>query len=513
MDGPVIATLATLLVTCLIACAALVFDRARLIRRAFDAVRSRDEAEGQLAHALDGLRSESERRAIFEARVDELQVEATRLQERLESREREHATRMEAVERARAEQAAGDEKRLRQIHDSYQEKLEALASKALRESNEQFLKLAGETFAKHQKAAEGEIDERRRAFAELVKPIGETLKKTDQRLETLDRGRIATQAALQKQLELLAGQAQSLENQTGRLVQSLRAPQVRGRWGEMTLRRVVELAGMSEHCDFLTQASVTDTSGEEAARLRPDMVIRMPGDRVIIVDAKAPLSAYLEAIEADSDDRRAERLKAHARQLKQRIDELSSKSYQSAIEQTPDFTVLFVPGDQFLSAALAEDAGLLEYGAARQVILTTPGTLIALLKAVAFGWSQASLAEDAAEILKLGREMHERLSTLSGHLGDIGRHLTRSVASYNKAVGSFERRVMPAARRLEDHHIRAGKELAAPAPVLEAAQLPSAETDADAATDADEPAPKPTTRRARPAAKKKATRRATRGDA
>ena len=430
----------------------LVFDRGRLIRRLSQAESSRDE-----------LRRRVDDRVADAGRLEELEVEAARLTERLASRQREYESQLESLERQRHQQAQRDEQRVREINAQYQEKLEALAAKALKQSNEQFLRLAEETFARHRSQAHSELDEKRKAFAELVGPISQTLQKTDERLLQFDKARGEAQARLHKHLEMLAGQTQDLSSQTARLVQSLRSPQVRGRWGEMALRNVVELAGMTEHCDFATQETVTD---DEDARFRPDMTIRLPGQRTLVVDAKAPLHAYLESLEAETDERRAERMRAHARQVKQRIDELAGKRYQRQFDSALDFTVLFVPGDQFLSAALREDPALLEYAAARHVVLTTPATLIALLKAVSFGWTQASLADDAAEILRLGKQLHERVAIMTEHLARMGASLSHTVKAYNRTVGSYESRVLSSARRLEEHNVRSTKDLVGLDPVV-----------------------------------------------
>lgn len=457
--GYLLPILATIAFFCSALAAWLIFDRVRLINRAFQAESARDDLQRRV-----------DERVADQNHLDELEVEAARLAERLASREREYQSQLESLERQRREQVARDEQRVSEINAQYQEKLEALTAKALQQSSAQFLKLAEEAFAKHRNQAHSELDEKRKAFAELIAPISQTLQKTDERLTSFDKARTEAQAQLHKHLEVLAGQTHDLSSQTGRLVESLRSPQVRGRWGEMALRNVVELAGMTEHCDFETQETTTD---DEEARFRPDMTIRLPGQRILVVDAKAPLQAYLESIEADTDDRRIERMRAHARQVRNRIDELAGKRYQRQFDQALDFTVLFVPGDQFLSAALHQDPTLLEYAASQHVVLTTPATLIALLKAVSFGWTQASLAEDAAEILKLGKQLHERVATMTEHLARMGASLSQTVKAYNRTVGSYESRVLPSAKRLEDHHVRSAKELSTAEPVMVEPRLPS----------------------------------------
>ncbi|MEM1423553.1 MAG: DNA recombination protein RmuC [Planctomycetota bacterium] len=427
-------------------------------------LRGRVREAGELAGARserDGLRERAERAEASlrerDAEIDAAQERlgsaserAVRLAEQLASERRSHEQ-AQAEMRQRLEERAEHERRtLEQLDARYKEAFENLASKTLERSADRFLKQASEAFASHREKADATFDEKRRAFAELVSPITDALSKTDERLTKLDEQRLQSAAALKQHLELLSRQTAGLGDQTEKLVRSLKGgSQVRGRWGELQLRRVVELAGMSAHCDFDEQAKVA--GDEEGGRKRPDMVVRLPGERCIVVDAKAPLKNYLEAIEAESDKERAERLTAHARNVRERVDELASKAYQHRLgdeELSPDFSVLFVPGDQFLSAALLETPDLLEHAASRGVILTTPATLIALLKAVSFGWAQATLEEDAREILKLGTELHDRVRTLTEHLGKLGLNLTRSVKAFNDTVGSLESRVLPSARRI-----------------------------------------------------------------
>jgi DNA recombination protein RmuC len=504
--------LGLLLVAAAILCAGLVWDRLRLLTLHAEAAGSRDAAETRTAELEHALNQAIQNRHDLDERVEALQIEAAQLTERLESARREHAARVEVMERERSASAEREEKRLREVNDAYQEKLEALAAKALKASNEQFLELAGEALKRHHQRADSMLTEKQKALADLVSPISETLKKTDERLTLIDKSRAESQSALDQHLRLLSSQTKSLEDQTHRLVQSLKAPHVRGRWGEMALRNAVELAGMTEHCDFDTQASV---AADDGASRRPDMTIHLPGERVIVVDAKTPLHAYLEAIEADSDERRADRLKAHARQLRQKVDDLASKGYQAQFDNTLDFVVLFVPGEQFLSAALLEDPALYDHALARNVVLTTPSTLIALLKAVALGWSQASLADDAREILSLGRQLHERVSTMTRHLNTLGKRLASSVGAYNDAMGSLEARVLPSVRRMQELNVRSTSELPESAervtvePRLPGLPEPDA-SDPPAGANGSS-ASKPTTRAARPASKKKATRKRTQG--
>lgn len=493
MEMMLLAIVGSLGAAAMLAAAWLVWDRARLTRTLADALAQHAAAEARaddLGAQRDSLTDE---RGTLTSRVETLRVEAAELAERARNMEQAHAQRVEQIEKRYAaldrERAERQDKAIADLDQRTRQAFDALAAKALKSSTDQFLKYAEENFAKHRQQAASELDQRRKSFAELIAPIGETLKKTDERLGKLDQSRAEAQAALAKHLELLATQTRSLHEQTGALVRSLKAPQVRGRWGELTLRRVAELSGMSEHCDFAPQHTVANDEGQA---LRPDMVIRLPGGRTIVVDAKTPLSAYLEAIEADTDERRADRLRAHARQLRDRVKELADKKYQASLDSSPDFTVLFVPGDQFLSAALLETPDLLEDAAARGVILTTPATMVALMKAVSFGWQQASLADDARDVLKLGRDLHARVGVLSDHLTKLGTHLGRSVDAYNKAVGSYESRLQPAARQLADRHAASAKDLTEPNRLAITARQPANDTPGDNAplveTNADTPA-------------------------
>jgi len=323
------------------------------------------------------------------------------------------------------------------------------ASRAALEANsETFLKLAREVFGRDQAAANASMLERELAIAKMVEPINAALLKHAEQTQALERERRETFGVMRTQIESMSsGQAQ-LQRETRNLVTALRRPEVRGRWGELTLRRVVELAGLSEHCDFTEQEHIAAT-GERGA-LRPDLIVHMPEARDLVVDAKTPLDGYLDAIEAQDDDARSAALARHAMQVEQRVRELGQKSYWEQFEQSPEFAVLFLPGDQFLSAALAERPELLENALKQSIIIATPSTLMALLKVVAYGWRQAAASENAAEIRELGAELHKRLTTFVGHLQKVGRSLGNALDSYNAAVGSFERNVTPQARRFTE---------------------------------------------------------------
>lgn len=321
-----------------------------------------------------------------------------------------------------------------------------LSSDALRKNNQSFLEMAESKLAKFQEGAKGELEKRQQAIGEMVKPVRESLDKVDLKIQEMEKARTGAYESLTTQVRSLFETQTELRKETSNLVRALRAPSVRGRWGEVQLRRVVEMAGMVEHCDFSEQQSVESETG----RLRPDLLVRLPGGKTIVVDAKAAINAYVEAIEATDELVRAERLVRHAAQVRGHVEALSRKSYWEQFEHAPEFVVLFLPGEMFFSAALERDPQLIEYAADRHVILATPTTLIALLKAVFFGWRQQKLAQNAQEISALGRDLFKRLSDMGGHLEQVGRSLNKSVESYNKAVGTLESRVLVTARKFQD---------------------------------------------------------------
>jgi DNA recombination protein RmuC len=339
--------------------------------------------------------------------------------------------------------------------------VQEFASAALRDNADVFLKLAREAFGREQATIQGTWREREQAFQALVDPIRSALEKSEAQVAAMERERREAFVSLRTQIETLAQGSSALQRETGNLVTALRRPEVRGRWGELTLRRVVELAGLSEHCDFTEQPSVGDAAG----MLRPDLVIRMPEGRHLVVDAKTPLEGYLDAIDAQTEGERALALARHAAQVEARVRELASKTYWTQFAHTPEFVVLFLPGDQFLSTALAQRPELLEHALRTGVIVATPSTLIALLKTVAYGWRQAAVAENAAVIRDLGQELHKRLSTFVAHLARCGRSLSGAVDAYNSAVGSLERQVLPQARRFTELGAATGEPIASLEPI------------------------------------------------
>jgi DNA recombination protein RmuC len=331
-----------------------------------------------------------------------------------------------------------------------------------------FLQLARERLARQQSDASQALKERETAIESLVQPIREALAKTEAQIQTIERDRIDAFATIKTQMEGIASGQNLLSRETRNLVTALRRPGVRGQWGEITLRRLVELSGMTSHVDFTEQLHQITDSGA----VRPDMVVHMPEQRDIVVDVKTPLEAYLAAVEAQNDEERGSQLKRHAQIVGARVRELASKQYWSQFERSPDFVVLFLPGDQFLSAALQENPGLIDDSLRQNVMLATPTSLVALLKTVAYGWKQTILADNAAEIRRLGEELYKRLAVFGEHLGKLGKSLGSSVDSFNKAVGSLEQQVLPAARRFEELGLRVNREIEPIEPVASLARIP-----------------------------------------
>ena len=321
-----------------------------------------------------------------------------------------------------------------------------LSTKALEQNNAQFLALADARLMEARQAAQGDLDQRRQAIEQLLSPLADQLGRYEQGLRLLELERQRAYTGLTAQVKQLADSQEKLQSETRNLVTALRSPATRGRWGEMQLRRVVEMAGMLEHCDFDEQVHTTGDDG----RLRPDMVVHLPGAKRVVVDAKVPMQAFLDATDATEESSRKAHFVSHARQLRAHVDALSKKSYWQQFDDTPEFVIAFIPGDPLLAAALEHDSSLLEHAVTNHVLLATPTTLIGLLRAVAYGWQQDALAENAREVQQIGRELYKRLATFGEHMARTGRSLSGAVDAYNKAVGSLERNVMPQARRFQE---------------------------------------------------------------
>jgi DNA recombination protein RmuC len=402
---------------------------------------------------------------LWRARREQtLRVDAEVLRARLKSEETLSAEREQSLARARE-----------QLQGVFGE----LARESLQSNSEVFLQLARERLTRQQQDASQVLKERESAIEALVKPIRETLTKTEAQIQAIERERIDSFATIKAQMEAVASGQNLLSRETRNLVTALRRPGVRGQWGEITLRRVVELSGMTLHVDFSEQKHLSTDTGA----IRPDMIVHMPEQRDIVVDVKTPLDAYLAAVEAQNDEERSSQLHRHAQIVGARVRELSSKQYWSQFERSPDFVVLFLPGDQFLSAALQENPGLIDDSMRQNIMLATPTSLVALLKVISYGWKQTVLAENAKEVRGLGEELYKRLAVFAEHVGKLGKSLGNSVESFNRAVGSLEQQVLPAARRFPALGLRTSREIDPLEPVSSLTRTPHPPSDARAPSD------------------------------
>ena len=430
------------------------------------AATTRSQQAGRQAGAQATLQAE---RDSARAEALRLATEATAWSNRAQQSEHD-ATRLTA-ELAHAQESGVERLAdLQRTQEELSERFRLLSQDALDRTSARLVQLTDERLATAEKQTAAQLDQRRVAVENLVRPLSESLEQVRVQLTEVEKTRVGAYAELREQVQSMNRTSDQLRVETAQLVTALRAPQARGRWGEMQLRRVVESAGMVEHCDFAEQANVTTEDG----MLRPDMVVRLAGGKNVVVDAKVAFSGYLEAMEARDEAIRDARLKAHARQLRNHIDKLSAKTYWQRFTPTPEFVICFVPADTFLDAALREDPSLLEHAFQHDVVLATPSTLVALLRTIAYGWRQHSLATNAEEVLQVGRELYRRLATMGAHIDKLGRSLGSAVTAYNDTVGSLERRVLSTARQMNDLGVVApSSRLDAPEPLRDAVPRPA----------------------------------------
>ena len=427
-------------------------DNERSAREALAVGKAKADASADrvpsLEQAIDELREQ----------LDAANRQAAEAETRLETERKSHDARVEELEKMGTE---------------IERKFALLASEALGKNSKSLLELMSERFDKHKISADKDLEERQKAIEVLVKPISEGLAKFEHKVGELEKAREGAYHAITQQVKILAEGQVGLRTETNKLVQALRRPKTRGRWGEYQLRNVLEMAGMTEHVDFVEEQTIQGDDG----RLRPDVIVKLPGGKSVVVDAKTPLEAYLTAVEEADDEIRERYIADHARQVRDHVRILGSRDYWKALPVTPDFVVMFVPGEAFFAAAIESDPNLFEQAVRQRVLISTPTTFIALVKAIAYGWQQEKLTENAQAIAGIARDLFERIKVFGGHMDDLGRSLRQAVERYNKGVGSLEGRVLPAARKFESVGVvPAGSSIPAIEPVeLEARDLQAAE--------------------------------------
>ncbi|MAY73647.1 MAG: DNA recombination protein RmuC [Phycisphaerae bacterium] len=453
----------------------LLWDRGRLQRQAAGSKSLEAELERRRTEHERDLGMARQMADNFRAESEERRIELTRATEQAAADRRAFADREQRLQDEQTRLQNWIREREVELKDSF----EALSTKTLDASAKRFVEMAQARFEAHRKEAEAELEKRREALDRLVKPIGETLDQTKEKLEAIEKARVEHFAKIGEQLTAVTSASASLREETGRLTSALSRPEVRGQYGEIQLRRVAELAGMTSYCDFSEQATSRDSEG---AALRPDMIVQLPNARVIAVDAKTNTYAYLEAVNARDAEERERHMERFAKHVADQAKKLAAKKYWAAWDGSPEFTVMFVPGDHFIDAALSRRPDLLDTAAGHGVILASPSTLIGLLRAVAVGWREQTLADEARELFELGRELHERAAVAFGHISQLGDSLRQATERYNRAVGSIDSRLVPTLRKFEEAGAKSSKDLkelpevevvAKSAPALEAPKVES----------------------------------------